>query len=282
MAPMYGLATRWLLVFGALLVAGCSSPAGPAQPETATPWVEKPGWATRTTAVAAANPLATEAGLQILRAGGSALDAAIAIQMVLTLVEPQSSGIGGGAFLLHFDGRRTQAFDGRETAPAAATPTLLLGADGKPLPFKAAVVGGRSVGAPGTVAMLALAHREHGRLPWKRLFEPAILLAMRGFPVSVRMAAMLASEQDLRKDPVAAAYFYTPQGQPWPVGHLLRNPELAAVLQRIATEGSRCPDNRRMGPGHRQHGAPAPPQPRHTLAGRPRGLSPPGARTPVF
>ncbi len=237
MAPMYGLATRWLLVLGALLVAGCSSPAGPAQPETATPWVEKPGWATRTTAVAAANPLATEAGLQILRDGGSALDAAIAIQMVLTLVEPQSSGIGGGAFLLHFDGRRTQAFDGRETAPAAATPTLLLAADGKPLPFKAAVVGGRSVGAPGTVAMLALAHREHGRLPWKRLFEPAILLAMRGFPVSVRMAAMLASEQDLRKDPVAAAYFYTPQGQPWPVGHLLRNPELAAVLQRIATEG---------------------------------------------
>ncbi|MDO9293362.1 MAG: gamma-glutamyltransferase, partial [Hydrogenophaga sp.] len=150
----------------ALLLTACSAPTardaaavpapiGPvAQPEAATGATPKPGWTLRQHAVAAANPLATEAGLHILRAGGSAVDAAIAVQMVLTLVEPQSSGIGGGAFLLHHDGQRVQAFDGRETAPAAATEKLFLADDGQPLPFLQAVVGGRSVGVPGTVAML--------------------------------------------------------------------------------------------------------------------------------
>jgi gamma-glutamyltranspeptidase/glutathione hydrolase len=207
-------------------------------PEGASGFTDKPGWATKTYAVAAANPLATDAGRQVLQAGGSAIDAAIAVQMVLTLVEPQSSGIGGGAFLLHFDGISTQAFDGRETAPSNATPSLFLAPDGKPMTFANAVVGGRAVGVPGTVAMLALAHQQHGRLPWAQLFAPAIALATQGFQISPRMATLLASETRLREDPVAAAYFYNPQGQPWPQGHVLRNPELAAILQRIAHEGA--------------------------------------------
>ncbi len=228
----------WLACAAALWLAACSAPtAAPPQPEAASGWMAKPGWATRTYAVAAANPLATQAGQHVLQQGGSAVDAAIAVQMVLTLVEPQSSGIGGGAFLLHFDGLHTQAFDGRETAPAGATPALFLGPDGKPLPFKDAVVGGRSVGVPGTVRMLALAHQQHGRLPWAQLFAPAIRLATDGFAISPRMATLLASEQALKNDPVAAAYFYDPQGRPWPAEHVLRNPELAAVLQRIAAEG---------------------------------------------
>jgi gamma-glutamyltranspeptidase / glutathione hydrolase len=227
----------------AATLAGCASaPAAfhyevPLQPEGATGSVAKPGWATRTNAVAAANPLATDAGLQVLRAGGSAIDAAIAVQMVLALVEPQSSGLGGGAFLLHFDGKTTQAFDGRETAPAKATPQLFLDAQGQPLKFIDAVVGGRSVGVPGAVAMLALAHQQHGRLPWAQLFAPAIRLATDGFAVSPRMAGLLTTEQALRKDPVAAAYFYDADGKPWPAGHVLRNPELAAVLQGIASQG---------------------------------------------
>jgi gamma-glutamyltranspeptidase/glutathione hydrolase len=208
-----------------------------AQPELPSALVQQPGWTTQRYAVAAANPLATRAGQEILQAGGSAVDAAIAVQMVLTLVEPQSSGIGGGAFLLHFDGQRTQAYDGRETAPALATPNLFLGADGKPMEFKEAVVGGRSVGVPGAVRMLYLAHREHGRLPWQDLFAPAIRLARQGFAVSARMATLLAAEQALKTDLVALAYFFDAQGQPWPQGHVLRNPELAEVLQALAERG---------------------------------------------
>ncbi|OGB18114.1 MAG: gamma-glutamyltransferase [Burkholderiales bacterium RIFCSPHIGHO2_12_FULL_67_38] len=242
----------WLpVLLTALLLTACGAPpAGrgwtyqapdlPVQPESASGLTEKPGWTTRHFAVAAANPLATDAGAQVLRAGGSAVDAAIAVQMVLTLVEPQSSGIGGGAFLLHHDGRRVQAFDGRETAPAAAHEKLFLDTDGRPLPFAQAVVGGRSVGVPGAVAMLAQAHRQHGRLPWARLFEPAIALAERGFGVSPRLHTLLQGETTLRQDPVAAAYFYRADGQPHPVGHVLRNPELAAVLRAIAAQGPRA------------------------------------------
>jgi gamma-glutamyltranspeptidase/glutathione hydrolase len=202
--------------------------------------VAKPGWATRHFAIAAANPLATQAGYRILKEGGSAADAAVAVQMVLALVEPQSSGLGGGAFLLHYDGHKTEAFDGRETAPAAADSRLFLGPDGRPLPFRQAIVGGRAVGVPGAVAMLEQVHRLHGRLPWARLFEPAIALAESGFPVSPRMHALLASETDLKADPTAAAYFYDAQGEPWPVGHLLRNPELAAVLRLVAANGAKA------------------------------------------
>jgi gamma-glutamyltranspeptidase / glutathione hydrolase len=212
-------------------------PASTVQPEAASGWTPKAGWAFPRMAVAAANPLAADAGLQVLRAGGSAIDAAIAVQMVLTLVEPQSSGIGGGAFLLHHDGRRVQAFDGRETAPAAATEDLFLGGDGKPMPFADAVASGRSVGTPGAVAMLALAHRQHGKLPWARLFEPATVLAEQGFAVSRRLHSLLAAESALKADPVAATYFYRADGTPHPVGHVLKNPELAAVLREIALIG---------------------------------------------
>ena len=188
--------------------------------------------------VATANPLATEAGLGILRAGGSAVDAMVAVQMVLTLVEPQSSGIGGGAFLMHWDGARVTALDGRETAPAEATEQLFLGPDGKPMPFRQAVVGGRSVGVPGTVALMEAAHRRHGRLPWARLFEPAIVLAQQGFPVSPRLHASLKAETALRQVPQAAAFYYQADGEPHPVGRLLQNPALAAVLRGIAEGGS--------------------------------------------
>jgi len=208
-----------------------------AQPEAASGLTTKPGWVARRFAVAAANPLASQAGAQVLRQGGSAVDAAIAVQMVLTLVEPQSSGIGGGAFLLHHDGRRVQAFDGRETAPAAAEPTLFLDQKGTPLPFMEALVGGRSVGTPGAVAMLAQAHHQHGKLPWASLFEPAIGLAEDGFAVSPRLHTLLKTETALQKDPVAAAYFYNDDGQPHPVGHVLKNPDLAAVLRAIASKG---------------------------------------------
>ena len=231
----------------ATLLAGCASsshfrytppPAAPITPEGGSGWTDKPGWATEKFAVAAANPLATDAGYQVLKAGGNAIDAAVAVQMVLSLVEPQSSGIGGGAFLLHSSGRELVAWDGRETAPAAATEKLFIGADGKPMPFYDGVVGGRSVGVPGTVRMLEQAHRAHGRLPWAQLIQPAIQLAEQGFQVSPRLATMLANEKHLIKDPVAAKYFYDAAGKPWPVGHVLKNRELAEVLKGIAARGS--------------------------------------------
>lgn len=228
----------------ALLVAlaGCATPTldyqVPALPEGPSGWVDKPGWATRRFAVAAANPLATDAGYQVLKAGGSAVDAAVAVQMVLSLVEPQSSGIGGGAFLLHWDGRRVQAWDGRETAPAAADERLFLKPDGKPMPLREAIVGGRSVGVPGAVRLLEDAHRQHGRLPWAQLLQPAITLAEQGFAVSPRLHTQLDGDAALRQDPLARAYFYQADGRPHPVGHRLRNPALAAVLRQIAARGS--------------------------------------------
>ncbi|WP_199220320.1 gamma-glutamyltransferase family protein [Limnohabitans sp. T6-20] len=242
-------ATRPLITLAALaLLAACASPPNttswhysvPEQPEAASGSTDKPGWAYARQAVAAANPLATDAGHQVLRAGGSALDAAIAVQLVLGLVEPQSSGIGGGAFLMHFDGQKITAHDGRETAPAGASGPMFLGSDGKPLPFDEAVQSGHAVGVPGAVRMLEAAHRQHGSLPWARLFEPAIALAEQGFKVSPRLNTLLQADPHLRKDPLALRFFYNAQGQAWPVGHLLRNPEYAHVLRRIAAEGSRA------------------------------------------
>ncbi len=228
-----------LAAIASLVLLGACAPTlpPPAQPEASSGLTAKPGWTFQRQAVAAANPLATKAGARILREGGSAVDAAIAVQMVLTLVEPQSSGIGGGAFLLHFDGQRVQAFDGRETAPASASESLFLDAQGQPLPFNTAVTSGRSVGVPGTLLMLALAHRQHGRLPWARLFQPAIELAERGFPVSARLHALLTADAALRDDAAARALFYRADGSAHPVGHLLRNPELAQVLRNVATIG---------------------------------------------
>ncbi len=214
----------------------------PLLPEVASGYADKPGWSSKKFAVAAANPLATDAGYQILKAGGSAVDAAIAVQMVLGLVEPQSSGIGGGAFMLHHEGKangKMQAFDGRETAPMAATETLFIGKDGKPMPFTDAVIGGRSVGVPGTARMLELAHQQHGKLPWATLFQPAIALATDGFKVSPRLNTLLKNEKNLKADPVAAAYFYDAKGDAWPVGHVLKNPAYALVMQRIATQGAK-------------------------------------------
>jgi gamma-glutamyltranspeptidase/glutathione hydrolase len=209
------------------------------QPEAASGNNTKPGWAFTRQAVAAANPLATDAGHQVLRAGGSALDATIAVQMVLGLVEPQSSGIGGGAFLLHFDGQKVTAHDGRETAPAGARGDMFLD-QGKPLPFADAVQSGHSVGVPGVVRMLEAAHRQHGRLPWAQLMAPAITLAEQGFRVSPRLNALLNADALLKKDPLALRFFYQADGQAWPVGHVLRNPEYAHVLRGIAQAGSRA------------------------------------------
>ena len=232
------------------LLAGCATQlappftyTAPTLPEAASSYTKKPGWATKKFAVAAANPLATDAGYQILKAGGSAVDAAVAVQMVLGLVEPQSSGIGGGAFLLHQDGKpngKMEAFDGRETAPAAATESLFMGADGKPMAFTDAVVGGRSVGVPGTVRMLEMAHKQHGKLPWAALFQPAIALAEGGFKVSPRLNTLLTAEKFLKNDSVAAAYFYDATGTAWPVGHVLKNPAYAAVVRGIAKDGAKA------------------------------------------
>lgn len=191
--------------------------------------------------IAAANPHAAEAGLEILRAGGSAVDAAIAAQMVLGLVEPQSSGIGGGAFLLHYraDGRLVEAYDGRETAPAAATGDMFLGPDGKPRKFYDAVVGGLSVGVPGIVRMLELAHRDHGRLPWADLFASAIRLAEQGFAISPRLHYLVDRDKmRLTSFFPASSYFYNADGDALPVGTLLRNPAYAEVLKEIAANGA--------------------------------------------
>jgi len=235
------------MVFASMLLAGCAGnqfvpqkppQAGMQAPEHDTGYVEKAGWTAKKFMVAAANPLATHAGYRVLKAGGSAVDAAIAVQMVLNLVEPQSSGIGGGAFLMHFDGKSVKAFDGRETAPAQATEKLFQTADGKAMPFYQGVVGGRSVGVPGVLRMLELAHRQYGRLPWSSLFAPAIELAEKGFEVSPRLAALLKTEHYLKADPVAAAYFYDREGKPWSAGHLLKNPDLAKVLREIAMGGA--------------------------------------------
>ncbi|MET3132152.1 gamma-glutamyltranspeptidase/glutathione hydrolase [Oxalobacteraceae bacterium GrIS 1.11] len=220
--------------------------AGPARaldvpqraPEIGSGYTEKAGAIAQKFMVAAANPLAVDAGYTMLKQGGAAIDAAIATQMVLCLVEPQSSGIGGGAFLMYFDGKRVQAFDGRETAPAAATERLFQDADGKALPFYAGVVGGRSVGAPGVLRMLELAHKQHGKLPWASLFGPAIKLAEAGFPVSPRLHTLLGAEKYLLQDPLAAAYFYDTNKAPWPVGHMLKNPPLARTLRAIAKGGA--------------------------------------------
>lgn len=219
----------------ALLVACATQSDRPSQPEASSPFQVGLNSVTATKHMAAAaNPLATEAGREILRAGGSAVDAAIAIQMVLTLVEPQSSGIGGGAFLMHWDGRKVIAYDGRETAPMAADEKLFLLPDGKAMPFYDAVVGGRSVGTPGAVRMLEVAHKQHGKLPWARLFDPAIRLAESGFPMSPRLNMQVTAEKYLKSDATSAAYFYGADGLPKAVGTSMRNPALAATLHAIA------------------------------------------------
>lgn len=190
--------------------------------------------------VVAAHPAATDAGLAILRKGGSAVDAAIAVQMVLGLVEPHASGIGGGAFLLHFDAKKKSitGYDGRESAPMEATPTLFIGKDGKPLRFADAVVGGRSVGVPGVVRALEVAHARHGKLPWKTLFEPAISMAENGFPLEGRLYQHLARGSNIGTDPALRAYLLQTDGTPKARGTALKNPAYAATLRQIARDGA--------------------------------------------
>lgn len=190
--------------------------------------------------VAAANPHAAEAGLAMLRAGGSAVDAAIATQMVLGLVEPESSGIGGGAFMLVYDSktRQTTSFDGREQAPASATPGMFLGADGKPRPHFDPIPGGLSVGIPGVVRMLELAHKKYGKLPWAKLFEPAIKLADDGFAVGPKLARTIKNFSRGGNMPAFKAYFYHPDGTPLLEGEILKNPQYAASLRAIAAGGA--------------------------------------------
>lgn len=210
------------------------------QPEAATTRTVKHGGLTSAAqrfAVTAANPLAVDAGVEILKAGGSAFDAVVAVQAVLGLVEPQSSGIAGGAFLLHWDGREVQALDGRETAPAAASPAMFLRADGKPMPMRDAILSGLSTGSPGVLAMLAEGHRQHGKLPWARLFAPAIQLAEQGFAISPRLFELASNETALRADAKASSYFFDAAGQPKPVGAVLKNPAYAAVLRGVAQQG---------------------------------------------
>ena len=188
--------------------------------------------------VAAANPLAAQAGREILAAGGSAVDAAIAVQLVLNLVEPQSSGIGGGAFMVFWDGTTMTTLDGREMAPAAAKPERFLGPDGKPMKFYDAVVGGRSVGVPGTLRLLETAHRNWGKLSWPQVIEPAARLAEDGFTISPRLNGLLTQEKFLQNDPVARAYFYEADGKPKAVGTVLKNPAFAKTLRTIAEKGA--------------------------------------------
>ncbi len=218
----------------------CGVAAAQPQPEAPSGWTDKRVVFARHEMVAAANPLAAQAGLEMLHAGGSALDAAIAAQMVLGLVEPQSSGLGGGAFLLYWSAaeRRLRSYDGRETAPQAARPDRFLDANAQPLQFYDAVTSGKSVGVPGVLRMLELAHRRHGRLPWARLFAPAIRLAERGFEVSPRLHRLLERDRFLRADPNARALYYDADGEALGAGAVLVNRAYAATLRSIAAHGA--------------------------------------------
>lgn len=222
-----------------LLCLPCVSFAAQTDPEAATGLQKKTVVQAKQMLVVSANPYATDAGYQMLAKGGSAVDAAIATQLVLGLVEPQSSGIGGGLFLLHYDHQRKQlrSIDGRETAPRAASADWFR-ENGQLLPWNQAFVGGKAVGTPGVIRALALAHQQHGKLPWPTLFKPAIDLANNGFVVSPRLNALLAQSNHpaFRQFPATQAYFF-PAGQPLAVGFTRKNPDYAALLTRIAKEG---------------------------------------------
>lgn len=227
-----------LLTAAGLALSGCSGWTGaPSSVATPAP-VAAEAPPARGPFVAAANPLAVEAGLRVLRDGGSAVDAAVAVQAVLGLVEPQSSGLGGGSFMMVYDAASGEvtSYDGRETAPAAATPELFY-EDGKPLDFPSAVLSGRSTGAPGAVAMLAMAQQEHGKLPWSALFSDAERLARDGFTVSPRLAGMIAATRGQARTRWADAYFTKPDGTRYVAGDVLRNPEYARTVADLAAQG---------------------------------------------
>lgn len=233
------------------VVVGSGVPGDPAIPEPQSGYKtgKKPVTAYNYMAVTA-NPLATQAGCNVLASGGTAADAAVAVQMVLGLVEPQSSGLGGGAFMLHYNATTGQvhSYDGRETAPAAATEDYLRYVSAtdrtNPLPnlgqsFLSTKASGRSIGTPGALRMLELAHQDHGRQPWSSLFAPGIKLAADGFQISGRMAAAISgARSDLMRDPEAAAYFLNPDFSAKALGTTIRNPAYAATLATIAQGGA--------------------------------------------
>jgi gamma-glutamyltranspeptidase / glutathione hydrolase len=227
-----------LLAMTPLLAPGLGAQTTAPAPEAPTGRIDRQAGTATRDMVAAANPLAAQAGREILAAGGSAVDATVAVQLVLNLVEPSSSGVGGGAFLLHWDKANLVTLDGRETAPAAAKPERFLGPDGKPMQFYDAAVGGRSVGVPGTLRLLETAHKRWGKLPWPQLFEPAIRLAEEGFTISPRLNGHLTQEKYLQNDPIARAYFFQEDGKPKPVGTVLKNPAFAKTLREIAERGT--------------------------------------------
>ncbi|MCR6474908.1 gamma-glutamyltransferase [Variovorax sp. ZS18.2.2] len=231
---------------GTPVVVGSGDPGDPAAPEPASGYVlgHKLVYA-KNYMVVANHPLATRAGCDVLKAGGSAVDAAVAVQAVLGLVEPQSSGLGGGAFMLHYDAatKKVQAYDGREMAPAAATENYLRYAvqtdSASGLPKPSARASGRSIGTPGAVRMLDIAYKDHGKLPWKDLFGYGITLASDGFSIGGRMAAAIASsEASLKRDAEATAYFFNADGTPKALGTKLKNPAYAKTLTTLATEGA--------------------------------------------
>ena len=269
--------SRWLprvslasSVFATLLLAGCNDDGGPPPtpppvaalqcsgtaipgsgtgtptggPEIATGFASKDVVYTRTVMAVTANPISSRVACDILAKGGTAVDAAIAAQMALNLVEPQSSGLGGGAFMLYYDGatKQVQSYDGRETAPAAATPNYLRYIDdatNQTLPKPTARLSGRSIGTPGVLRMLELAYQDHGRLPWRDLFQPGIDIATNGFNISPRMAASIAADTaNLSRDPDAKAYFLNADGSGKTAGTVLKNPALAATFTTIANNGA--------------------------------------------
>ncbi|HEX5959382.1 MAG TPA: gamma-glutamyltransferase, partial [Hyphomicrobiaceae bacterium] len=221
-------------------------PAPDTRPALVPEWLMpgRPAAVAKHEMIAAANPLAVEAGLQALRAGGSAADAAVVVQLVLNLVEPQSSGIGGGAFALHWQAAsgRLQSFDGRETAPAAAKPERFLEREApdklRPMPLREAIYSGASVGVPGTLRLLEALHNEHGRLPWAQLLQPAIRLAEQGFPVSPRLHRLLHWYGAHSFSPGARQYFFDRGGSARAIGTVLKSPELAVTLKAIAARGA--------------------------------------------
>ncbi|MBA2126783.1 gamma-glutamyltransferase [Hyphomicrobium methylovorum] len=232
---------RFLVAFGFVIAAAAVSAQDmrPA-PEASSGFREKHVVVADHQMIVAADPLAAEAGREMLRRGGSAVDAAIATEMVLGLVEPQSSGLGGGGFIVYFDAksRSLETFDGRETAPAAAKPDRFLTSDGKPMAFPDAVNSGLSVGVPGLMRMLEDAHTRYGKLPWADLFKPAIALAENGFPVSQRLATLLALLKPDDFAPAVRGYFFDEAGTPRTAGTILKNSEYAATLKSIAEKGA--------------------------------------------
>ncbi|MDN3556322.1 gamma-glutamyltransferase family protein [Halomonas maura] len=209
-----------------------------ALPDPAADEGAPPGVTAESFAIVTPHPLATDAGHQVLAAGGAAIDAAVAAQLVLTLVQPQSTGIGGGGFLMLYDGEQVRAFDGRESAPSGVEETLFMDGEGEPLAFPVAASSGRAVGVPGMLRMLEVAHDAHGRLAWASLVAPAITLAAQGVPVSHRLNHELVAAAELADDGAVAALYFTDDGEPLAAGDTLTNPALAAILELVAEQGS--------------------------------------------